>query len=197
MNKRIIQQIQQSAAVKQQLLQDTCFLTQLEQAIDRCVQAYQQGHKTLLAGNGGSAADAQHIAAELINRFQMERRGLPSIALTTDSSVLTSISNDYTYDQVYARQIEALAQPGDIFLGISTSGNSNNIIHAITSCNQLGVTTIGLCGRDGGRLRELCDICLMVPSNNTARIQESHILIGHIICDAIEQQLFTSQSSTF
>ncbi|MGC8731555.1 MAG: D-sedoheptulose 7-phosphate isomerase [Halothiobacillaceae bacterium] len=143
--------------------------------------------KLLLCGNGGSAADAQHIAAELVGRFAHTRRGLPAIALTTDSSALTSIGNDFGFDHVFARQVEALAREGDILIGISTSGNSRNVIEAVKVARKLGVTTIGLLGGSGGVLKELVDHVLIVPSHDTPRIQECHILIGHIWCAMIDE----------
>jgi D-sedoheptulose 7-phosphate isomerase len=148
--------------------------------------AIKGGHKILLAGNGGSAADAQHIAAELSGRFVKERRALPGIALTTDTSALTSIANDYGYSHVFSRQVEALAQPGDLFVGISTSGNSEGILNALRTARELGCKTLGLSGRDGGKMSGLCDLNIVVPAGVTARIQEVHILIGHILCKAVD-----------
>ena len=147
------------------------------------------GNKVLLCGNGGSAADAQHIAAELTGRYKTERRGLPGIALTTDTSALTAISNDYGYDRVFDRQVEALAKEGDLLIGISTSGNSKNVNNALRVAKEMGCRTIGLSGRDGGGMSELCDVNIVVPSDNTPRIQEMHILIGHILCQAIDDSL--------
>jgi D-sedoheptulose 7-phosphate isomerase len=144
------------------------------------------GNKVLIAGNGGSAADAQHIAAELTGRFVKERKPLPGIALTTDTSAITAIANDYGYDFVFSRQLEALAQPGDLFIGISTSGNSQGIINAFQAAQKLNCKTIGLSGKDGGKMKGICDVNIVVPSNTTARIQEMHILIGHILCKAVD-----------
>jgi len=146
------------------------------------------GNKVLIAGNGGSAADAQHIAAELTGRFVKDRKGLPGIALTTDTSALTSIANDYGYDHVFSRQVEALAKPGDLFIGISTSGNSPGILKAFKAATEIGCKTLGLSGRDGGKMHGLCDLNIIVPSHTTARIQEMHILIGHILCKAVDDQ---------
>ncbi len=143
-------------------------------------------NKIYLAGNGGSAADAQHIAVELTGRFVKERKPLPGIALTTDTSAITAIANDYGYDQIFSRQLEALAQPGDLFVGISTSGNSQSILNALLSAKELGCKTLGLSGKGGGLMTELCDINIVVPSGTTARIQEVHILIGHILCTAVD-----------
>ena len=149
-----------------------------------------RGRKLFLFGNGGSAADAQHIAAELVGKFQLERHALPAIALTVNTSCLTAIANDYSFDEVFARQIEALAAQGDIAAGISTSGNSPNVLHAIERANAQGVTTIGLTGAKGGKLKLLADRCICVPSEDTPRIQEMHILIGHILCEIVERELF-------
>ncbi len=145
-----------------------------------------KGNKVLLCGNGGSAADAQHIAAELTGRYKSERRGLAGIALTTDTSALTAIGNDYGYDRVFDRQVEALAREGDLLIGISTSGNSKNVNNAFLKAKELGCRTIGFSGRDGGGMSDLCDVNIIVPSDNTPRIQEMHILIGHILCQAVD-----------
>jgi D-sedoheptulose 7-phosphate isomerase len=144
------------------------------------------GKKLLIAGNGGSASDAQHIAAEFTGRFVKERKPLAAIALSTDTSALTAISNDYGFENVFSRQLEALAQPGDLFLAISTSGNSSNVINAIYSAKKTGCKVLGLSGRGGGKMNELCDLNIVVPSEITARIQEMHILIGHIFCKAVD-----------
>jgi D-sedoheptulose 7-phosphate isomerase len=157
----------------------------------KCVELYKIGKKTILAGNGGSAADAQHIAAEMVGRYGFDRPSLPSLALTTDTSALTAIGNDYGYDQVFSRQIEGMGQDGDVFIGISTSGNSKNIINAFKSAKKKNIITVALTGRDGGEMAKIADIALIVPSNSTPRIQESHILIGHIICDIIEKEIFS------
>jgi len=151
------------------------------------IEALKNGKKILLCGNGGSAADAQHIAAEFTGRYKLERIGLPAIAITTDTSALTAIGNDYGYDRVFDRQIEALAQNGDIIIGISTSGNSINVINALKLGQEMGCKTIGLSGRDGGAMNDICDVNVVVPSSNTPRIQEIHILIGHIICHIVDE----------
>lgn len=148
--------------------------------------ALENNRKVIFMGNGGSAADAQHLAAELVGRFTRERKGLPAIALTTDSSILTAIANDYGYDQVFSRQIEALAQRGDVVIGISTSGNSSNILKAMEKAANKGCILIGFSGGKGGKLYENTDLCVTVPSLTTARIQEMHILIGHVLCDIVE-----------
>ena len=158
----------------------------LEVASTIIVNALQNGNKILLCGNGGSAADAQHIAAELTGRYKTERRGLPGIALTTDTSALTAIGNDYGYDRIFDRQVESLAHYGDVVIGISTSGNSANVINALNVAKEMGCQTIGFSGRDGGAMNKVCDINLIVPSDNTPRIQEIHILLGHTICQIID-----------
>ncbi|HEY4195765.1 MAG TPA: D-sedoheptulose 7-phosphate isomerase [Mucilaginibacter sp.] len=160
----------------------------IEAACEMIITTLKNGNKVLLAGNGGSAADAQHIAAELSGRFVKERKALPGIALTTDTSAITSIANDYGYEYVFSRQLEALAQPGDLFIGISTSGNSEGILNALRSAKKLECKTLGLSGRDGGKMNGLCDLNIIVPSEITARIQEMHILIGHILCKAVDNE---------
>jgi D-sedoheptulose 7-phosphate isomerase len=155
----------------------------------RMCHALRSGHMVFWCGNGGSAADCQHLAAELVGRFRRERKGLASIALTTDSSILTSVGNDYGYDYVFARQVEALCRPGDLLVGISTSGNSSNVCSAISRARDIGTYTFAMTGKGGGHLATLADICLQVPSSDTARIQESHILMGHLLCDLIETQI--------
>jgi D-sedoheptulose 7-phosphate isomerase len=152
-------------------------------------QTLQKGGKILFCGNGGSASDSQHLAAELTGRFVKDRKPLGAIALSTDTSALTSIANDYAFEEVFARQVVALGRPGDLLVGISTSGNSKNIIRAFEEARALGMRTVGLLGRDGGQLRALCDQAIVVPSDVTARIQEAHILIGHTLCGSIEQRL--------
>ena len=151
--------------------------------------AYRTGHKALFFGNGGSAGDAQHLAAEFVGRYLRQRRPLPALALNANSSAVTAIGNDYGYEEVFARQMEALATPGDVAVAISTSGNSPNVIHAVLCARRLGLYTIGLTGASGGRLRELVDSLIAVPSDETPRIQECHILAGHALCDAVEEDL--------
>lgn len=152
---------------------------------------FNRGHKLLVMGNGGSAADAQHFVAEMVSRFKMERKGLPAVALSTDTSILTAIGNDYGFDRVFSRQVEALAVPGDIVVGISTSGNSPNVLSALQAAKASGCRTIGLLGRDGGSIKPACDLALVVPSQDTPRVQEGHILIIHIVCDLVERTLFS------
>lgn len=173
---------------------------QLAPQLARCAEllatALASGRKILIAGNGGSAADAQHFAAELVGRFLLERRGLPAIALTTDSSILTAVANDYGFEQVFARQVEALASPGDVVIGISTSGNSANILAAIAVARQRGCTTIGLLGRDGGAIAAGVDLSLIVGCNETPHIQEMHVTIIHLLCKLLEAQLFDQSGAT-
>ena len=164
-------------------------IPQVEEASKLAIQTLKNGGKILFCGNGGSAADAQHIAAELSGRYKKERKGLAGLALTTDTSVLTAVGNDYGYDRVFDRQVEALANSGDLLIGISTSGNSQNIINAFEVVKEMGCQTIGLSGRDGGKFNDVCDLNVIVPSDNTARIQEMHILIGHTICQLIDDRV--------
>jgi D-sedoheptulose 7-phosphate isomerase len=183
-------QVLESLRTKQRILDDNSLLEDIRRAAQTLVDAYRAGNKTLLAGNGGSAADAQHIAGEFVSRFYFDRPGLPSIALTTDTSILTAIGNDYGYRNLFARQVQAQGAKGDVFIGISTSGNSPNILDALAVCKEKGIASIGLTGQGGGAMAGLCDICLRVPSDETPRIQESHILIGHILCCLVEQEIF-------
>lgn len=181
--------IGESIAVKQRILADQQLQEAIAEVAEICIGALRRRNKVMLAGNGGSAADSQHIAAEFVSRFAYDRPGLPSIALTTDTSMLTAIGNDYGYEYLFSRQIEANGREGDVFIGISTSGNSKNVLLAVERAREMGIVTVGLCGA-GGRLREICDYALCAPSTVTARIQESHILIGHIICGLCETTLF-------
>lgn len=153
-------------------------------------ETFGRGGKLLVMGNGGSAADAQHFVAEIVGRFKMERRGLPAIALSTDTSILTAIGNDYGFDMVFRRQIEALAVEGDVVVGISTSGNSPNVQQALELAREKGCRTVGLLGKDGGSIKAVCDLALIVPTNDTPRVQEGHITIIHIVCDLLEKTLF-------
>lgn len=189
-DKVISQQIEESISVKQKMLADTELLKIIDQAAIWVTEAYENGFKTMLAGNGGSAADAQHIAGEFVSRFYFDRPGIPSIALSTDTSILTAIGNDYGFDRLFERQIQAHGREGDVFIGITTSGNSANILKAIEACREKAVKSIILTGNKGGKAAGLCDLCIKVPSDETPRIQESHILIGHIICCIVEEKLF-------
>ncbi|EHO1594378.1 D-sedoheptulose 7-phosphate isomerase [Campylobacter coli] len=190
LNSYIKEHFQESILVKEQILKDENLITLIKNASLEVIKAYRNGNKTLLAGNGGSAADAQHIAGEFVSRFYFDRPGIASIALTTDTSILTAIGNDYGYENLFARQVQAQGVKGDVFIGISTSGNSKNILKALDLCRQKEIISIGLSGASGGAMNELCDYCIKVPSTCTPRIQEAHILIGHIICAIVEEELF-------
>jgi len=189
MKASIVKAFDESIRVKQAFLRDN--LEALTQAIDAIVAAFKRGNKLLLFGNGGSAADAQHIAAEFTNRFLIERPPLPALALTTDTSALTAIANDYDYTQIFAKQIQALGKAEDIAIAISTSGNSPNVLLAIEACKKLNISTIGLTGGSGGKMIGKVDYMLRVgEGKNSPRIQETHILVGHVICDIVDQKLF-------
>lgn len=179
--------IQASIKVKEGLLNNTDIISKVAKVI---INAYRDAKKVILFGNGGSAADAQHIAAELVGKYYKDRRPLPAEALTVNTSSLTAIGNDYGFERIFARQVEALGNPGDVAIGISTSGNSLNVIGGIRAAKNRGMITIGLTGLDGGRLKNEVDYCICVPSKDTPRIQEAHILIGHIWCELIERALF-------
>ncbi|MBC7262442.1 MAG: D-sedoheptulose 7-phosphate isomerase [Chloroflexi bacterium] len=187
-DKIISRAIEESMEVQRQVLEQ-CMAMIVEIAAV-LIRALREGHKVVLFGNGGSAADAQHVAAELVNRFLMERAALPAIALTTDTSILTSVSNDASFAEVFARQVEALVQEGDVAVGISTSGNSPSVLNGILAAGGKGAITVGFTGRSGGKLKELVDLCLCVPSDHTPRIQEAHITVWHAICEVVEQELF-------
>ncbi len=184
---KLAEEIRQSIETKQRVLTEC--LPVIEEIIAAVKSAVANGNKVMLFGNGGSAADSQHIAAEFVSKFNLNRNSLPAIALTTDSSILTSISNDYDFKFVFSRQIEGLGKPGDIALGISTSGNSPNVIEAMSQAGKLGLTTIGFTGENGGALKDCVDFCFRAPSNNTARIQEVHITVAHALCGTVEAAL--------
>jgi D-sedoheptulose 7-phosphate isomerase len=186
----ISNQIAESQRVMAAMLADKVLISSVQAVADTCVRCLQQNGKILLAGNGGSAADAQHIAGELVSRFAFDRPGLAAIALTTDTSILTAISNDYGYDRLFARQVQAHGKKGDIFIGYSTSGRSANIMHAFEEARLRGLACIGLTGNRRGPMRELCDHLLEVPSDATPKIQEGHAVLGHIICGLVENALF-------
>tara|TARA_B100001250_G_C19816616_1_gene798761 strand:+ start:5394 stop:5993 length:600 start_codon:yes stop_codon:yes gene_type:complete len=183
-------QIDESINTKKNILIDNDMLILISEISQKIINAYKNNFKTILAGNGGSAADSQHIAAEFVSRFYFDRDALPSISLTTDTSILTAIGNDYSFDNIFKRQIQAIGNEGDIFIAISTSGNSKNILEAIKECKKKNIITIGLTGKKGGLMSDLCDYIVKVPSSDTPRIQESHILIGHILCSIVEETLF-------
>lgn len=190
MNSSLKRQISESIRVKKAILHDPVLLNGLATVAERIVAAYRQGRKLLLAGNGGSAADAQHIAGEMVNRFRFDRPALPALSLATDTSVLTAIGNDAAFDQVFARQIQALGNAGDVFIGISTSGDSPDIIKALQACGRKRIFRIGLTGKTGGKMKARCDCCLRVPSNDTPRVQEAHIMLAHLLCGMIEELMF-------
>jgi len=186
----IIFRIRESIAVKERIIDDSALLENIEKAVDAIVSAYQHHKKVLLAGNGGSAADAQHIAAEFSGRFYFDRPPLPAEALHVNTSFLTAVANDYSYDKVYARMIKAFGEKDDIFIGISTSGNSENIIKAMEAARQKEMFIIAFTGETGGKMKVYCDCLLNIPSCDTPRIQESHITVAHIICEFVEKRLF-------
>ena len=190
MSNYIEDQLKQSHAVITALLQDAGLQESLSKAIDDCIGSLKSGGKILLAGNGGSAADAQHIAGELVSRFAFDRPGLAAVALTTDTSILTAVGNDYGYELLFARQIQALGRKGDVFIAYSTSGKSPNILKALQAAKVLGLVSIGLTGNRNGPMNALCDHVLAMPSSDTPKIQEGHLIMGHILCGAIEQELF-------
>jgi len=187
---QIKQIIAASIEVKQEILNNSATHQQLEKAIDLISAAFLNGNKVLFCGNGGSAADAQHLAAEFSGRFYKDRKALPAEALHCNTSYLTAVANDYSYDVIYARIVEGTGIKGDVLIGLSTSGNSGNIVKAFEAAKSLGITTIGFTGAGGGKMKELSDILFNVPSTDTPRIQESHILLGHIICQLVEEKVF-------
>ena len=186
----VSREISDSIGVKQKIIEDAALVHAIETVADECVAAFRRGNRVLLAGNGGSAADAQHIAAEFVSRYAFDRPGLDAIALTTDTSILTAIGNDYGYEQIFRRQLEANGRQGDVFIGISTSGNSPNVLAALQCARELGLLAVGLTGAGGTKMQSYCDHCIKVPSMSTPRIQESHILLGHIICGIVEGVIF-------
>jgi D-sedoheptulose 7-phosphate isomerase len=193
MKKYIELQISKTIDVMNALQSDSQLIEKIALAADACLAAYKSGNKILLAGNGGSAADAQHIAGEFVSRFNFDRPGLPAIALTTDTSILTAIGNDYGYENLFARQVQALAVPNDVFIAYSTSGQSPNILRALEAARLKNIFCIGLTGNRGGAMHDLCNVTLDVPSESTPKIQEGHLVIGHIICGLVESTLFRPQ----
>lgn len=191
MKQKIHDIIAASIAVKQRILEDEVMQNRIAEAVAVITIAFNNGNKVLFCGNGGSAADAQHLAAEFSGRFYIDRKALPSEALHCNTSYLTAVANDYSYDVIYSRIIEGTGNPGDVLVGLSTSGNSRNIIKAFEACREKGVITIGLTGATGGQMKAYSDFLFNVPSTDTPRIQESHILIGHIICELVEAAIFT------
>ena len=193
---RVSQLIEASIAAKQELLRSEETLLAMAKVFELLVSALRQGGKVFLFGNGGSAADAQHIAAELVGRFALDRPALPALALSVNSSSVTAIANDLGFDQIFARQLEALARRGDVAIGISTSGDSINVVNAVCKAKEMGLRAVALTGRTGGRLKNSVDHCICVPSDATPRIQECHILIGHILSELVEKELFQGESSS-
>lgn len=194
MKNYIYNQILGAQQVMQSMLSDNLLISTTESAAKACINSLQNGGKILLAGNGGSAADAQHIAGELVSKFAFDRNGLSAIALTTDTSIITSIGNDYGFEKLFARQVCAHGNKGDIFIGYSTSGKSANILLALQQARSLGLVCIGFTGNRGGPMKEMCDFILEVPSDSTPKIQEGHLVLGHILCGLIENSLFTPPS---
>ncbi len=187
---RVLESIRHSIETKEKILKNEILLEVVRRVADECITSFKNDGKVLFCGNGGSAADAQHLAAEFSGRFYYDREPLYSEALHTNTSFLTAVANDYSYDQVYARMIKASGRMGDVLFGISTSGNSSNIIKAIEVANSLGMITVAMTGESGGKLKDFCKYLINVPSTDTPRIQESHILLGHIICELVESKIF-------
>ena len=187
MNRQIVERLKESAALKEAIAGSQ--VAAIRSIAELMINAYRNGGKVVLFGNGGSAADAQHIAAELVGKFLLKRQAFPAIALNTNTSILTAVGNDYGYDLVFSRQVEAMVASGDVVVGISTSGDSPNVIDAIKLAKKKGARTVGLTGGSGGKLAETAELTLTVPSNSTPRIQEAHITIGHIICELVEKEL--------
>lgn len=190
MRSYILAHIADTQKVMADMLADTILVSRLEEAARACIKSIRDGGKILLAGNGGSAADAQHMAAEFVGRFAFDRPGVAAIALTTDTSILTAVANDYGYERLFSRQVQALGRKGDVFIGYSTSGKSPNVLRAFESARELGLTCIGLTGNRGGPMRDLCHHLLEVPSNDTPKIQEGHLVLGHLLCSLVERELF-------
>lgn len=192
----IQERAREACDVQARMMADHGSMTAVTRMIDLVLECYRERNGAVyLCGNGGSAADAQHIASELVSRYRLERRGLAAHALTTSNPVLTAVANDYDFDRVFARQVEAFGRRGDVLIAISTSGNSKNILAATEKARERGLATIGWTGADGGRLKELCDVCVCVPSTNTPRIQEAHVFLGHMLCEMVEAGLFEDESS--
>jgi D-sedoheptulose 7-phosphate isomerase len=193
MKNLIVEKLGNCVATLQKVMADDVLLSEVAKAAEVTGKALLTGRKLMVAGNGGSAADSQHLVAEFVSRFTVDRPAMRAIALTTDTSILTAIGNDYSYDNVFERQIEALGQAGDVFLGISTSGSSKNVLKALHLSRKLGITTIGFSGRDGGKMPPLCDYNVIVPSEITANIQESHLALEHIFCHLVEIAYFGAE----
>jgi D-sedoheptulose 7-phosphate isomerase len=188
--KIIIDRINKSIKTKENILVDTDLIEKIDLISLAIIKAYKSNKKVILFGNGGSAADAQHLAAELVNKFYLNRKSLPAIALTVNASILTAIGNDYSFKQIFSKQLEGIGTEGDIAIGISTSGNSKNVSEGLKFAKEKKLYTIGFTGKNGGKINNIVDICINVPSDDTPRIQEAHIMIGHIICEIVEKELF-------
>ena len=189
-DKIIIDRIDKSIEIKKNILMDGDLIKKIDLISQIVIRAYKSNKKVILFGNGGSAADAQHLAAELVNKFYLDRKSLPAIALTVNTSILTAIGNDYSFDQIFSKQLEGIGEEGDIAIGISTSGNSKDVIEGARKAKEKKLCTIAFTGKSGGKLNEIVDICINVPSDDTPRIQEAHIMVGHIICEIVEKELF-------
>ena len=188
--KMIIDRINNSIEVKKNILRDNNLVKKVDLISQAIIKAYKSNKKVILFGNGGSAADAQHLVGELVNKFYFDRKSLPAIALTVNTSILTAIGNDYSFDQIFSKQLEGIGDEGDIAIGISTSGNSKNIIEGLNFAKKNKLFTVGFTGKDGGKINNIVDVCINVPSDDTPRIQEAHIMIGHIVCEIVEKELF-------
>ena len=188
MREDIVKRIEENVSVKKSILNDAHLIDTIERAATIVVNAIKNGNKIIFCGNGGSAADSQHLAAELIGKFYFNRRSLPAVSLTVNTSIITAIGNDFGFDKVFARQLEGIGKAGDVLIGLSTSGNSENVVEAFRLAKEIGIITIAFTGESGGILRNLADILINVPSNDTPRIQEAHIMVGHIICELVEKE---------
>jgi D-sedoheptulose 7-phosphate isomerase len=191
MNQKIVDILKASVSVKEKLLADEALVTTIKDITEKIIKAFQNGNKVLFCGNGGSAADAQHLAAEFSGRFYTDRNPLPSEALHCNTSYLTAVANDYGYEFVYSRLLKGMGREGDIIVGLSTSGNSGNIMKAFEQARSMGITAVAFTGETGGKMKDLSDILMNVPSNDTPRIQECHITVGHIVCQLVEEALFS------
>lgn len=188
MREDIVKRIEENISVKKSILSDTHLIDAIERAATVVVNAIKNGNKIIFCGNGGSAADSQHLAAELIGKFYFNRRSLPAVSLTVNTSIITAIGNDFGFDKVFARQLEGIGKAGDVLIGLSTSGNSENVVEAFRLAKELGISTVAFTGESGGILRNIADILINVPSSDTPRIQEAHIMVGHIICELVEKE---------
>jgi D-sedoheptulose 7-phosphate isomerase len=190
MKKYIEKNIMESIDAKTKLLENEALMEMIENVALECIDAYRRGNKVLVCGNGGSASDAQHLVGELVGRYMKERDGIPAIALTANSTVVTAIANDYDYESVFSKQVRAYGNKGDVLIGISTSGNSKNVVKAFKEAHDIGIKTVGFTGKTGGKMKDYSDFLLNMPSDSTPRIQEMHIMVIHIICGLIEDGIF-------